>query len=293
MKIGINIHPTMSSRRVIRGGSYLNVTRDLRTADRNWCGHENRSRADGFRLVLPSPPPPSPPPSPPRVRMKNHDKQNLIDLLRSEDHFDQAVELCRSLNLSSDTVLGWLGFGLEIVSIPGGTGVVGGEGCRESVEFESFEMAATLTTVAQWAAIMGWLHTGTARRPVSVADRTDRRPVVNVTAYEVDEFCRRLESIYGLDGVAVEVRAPHSAEWEYAAQGGEKFTYAGSDDPDEVAWYAGNSGYKLQPVGQKKPNGYGLYDMSGNAYTWTCTSWAGDDPSGAKAYRTAIAAVQQ
>ena len=221
--------------------------------------------------------------------MKNHNRQNLIQILRSEYHFEQAVALCRSLGLSSDTVLGWLGFEVELVSIPDGPGQIGEEGCRESVEFEAFEMAATMTTVAQWTAIMGWVHMGRDRRPVTDADRTDRRPVVNVSAYEVEEFCRRLESIYGLDGVAVEVRLPHSAEWEHAARGGENYKYAGSDDPDEVAWYADNSDYQLQPVGMKKPNGYGLYDMSGNAYTWTCTDWEDDDPSGAKAYRAAIA----
>ena len=278
--------------RVLRGGSYVNVTWGLRAADRSRDVPEDRYRFIGFRLVLPSPSPPSPSPS--RAHnMDTHDKQNLINLLRSEDHFEQAVELCRSLGLSSDTVLGWLGFGVELVSIPGGSGLLGEEGHRESVEFEEFEMAATMITVAQWVSLMGWVHTGRERRAVTAADRTDRRPVVNVNAYEVEEFCRRLESIYGLDGVAVEVRVPHSAEWEYAAQGGEDHVYAGSDDPDEVAWYAENSGYQLQPVGLKKPNGFGLYDMSGNAYTWTCTDWSADDPSGAKAYRTAIAAKKQ
>ena len=273
--------------RVLRGGSYNDGTRNLRTTKHDWIEPEDRYWSNGFRLVLPSPSSPSPSPS--RVQMKNHDKQRLIDLLRSEDHFEQAVELCRSLGLSSDTVLGCLGFEVELVSIPDGPGQIGEEGRRESVEFEAFEMASTMTTVAQWTAIMGWVHTGRERRAVTDADRTDQRPVVNVNAYEVEEFCRRLESIYGLDGVAVEVRIPHSAEWEYAAQGGEDHVYAGSDDPDEVAWYADNSDYQLQPVGLKKPNGYGLYDMSGNAYTWTCTDWADDDPSGAKAYRSFIA----
>jgi len=60
-------------------------------------------------------------------------------------------------------------------------------------------------------------------------------------------------------------------EWEHAAKGGQGFEYAGSNDVDEVAWYDDNSGGGTHPVCQKKRNGYGLCDMSGNVWEWTST----------------------
>lgn len=63
-------------------------------------------------------------------------------------------------------------------------------------------------------------------------------------------------------------RLPTVSEWKYAAKGGQKFKYSGSDILNEVAWYADNSQGTVHPVAQKKPNGYGLYDMSGNVNEW-------------------------
>lgn len=90
-------------------------------------------------------------------------------------------------------------------------------------------------------------------------------------------------------------RLPTEAEWEYAAGGGQlsrSYTYSGSNDVNEVAWYWRNAGDiylsgswiwktiqenhdQTKPVGGKKPNELGLYDMSGNVRQW-CWDWAGD-----------------
>lgn len=69
-------------------------------------------------------------------------------------------------------------------------------------------------------------------------------------------------------------RLPTVEEWQYAAKGGEDYTYAGSNEIDEVAWYEGNSNDKTHPVAQKKANGYGLYDMSGNVHEWCWDSFS-------------------
>jgi formylglycine-generating enzyme required for sulfatase activity len=80
--------------------------------------------------------------------------------------------------------------------------------------------------------------------------------------------CREASKIVSWNRNANGYRLPTEAEWEYAGRAGEQFLFSGSDNIDEVAWYKENSFGGSYPVGDKSPNGWGLYDMSGNVSEW-------------------------
>ena len=118
------------------------------------------------------------------------------------------------------------------------------------------------------------------------------RPVEQVSWFSVVEFCNKLSELEGLEPVytvngrnvtcnwsAKGYRLPTEAEWEYSACAGQRVQYAGSNNVGEVAWHYDNSGRETHPVGQKSPNNWGMYDMSGNVWEWVWDSWSDYDSS--------------
>jgi len=131
----------------------------------------------------------------------------------------------------------------EMVSIPAGT---------------PFFMGKYPITQAEYQAVMGENPSHFSGNP--------RNPVENISWYDAIEFCARLSELTGR-----EYRLPSEAEWEYACRAGSTTQFSFGDDKSQLghyAWFDANSGSRSHPVGQKKPNAFGLYDMHGNVLEW-------------------------
>jgi formylglycine-generating enzyme required for sulfatase activity len=187
---------------------------------------------------------------------------------------------------------------IDMVNIPGGVFEMGSATGRDdekpvhSVRIGAFSLSRMAVTVGQFRAFVdasgyrteaersrgcvvftgrGW----ETRRGVDWRNpgfsQGDDHPVICVSWDDAQAFMRWLTARTGQ-----RYRLPTEAEWEYAARGGQSGYCDG--DLDSVGWYEGNSSGSAHPVGRKRPNAYGLYDMIGNVWEW-CSDWYGGYPS--------------
>lgn len=171
------------------------------------------------------------------------------------------------------------------VSITGGTYTMGctpdqQPDCEEDgdetpahqVTVSSFLMGKTEITQGQWLAVMGLSPDD---NPVFFDQCGLDCPVESIKWNDVQVFLDKLNAT--LPPGAPPFRLPTESEWEYAARGGVDAAamtkYAGSNNLELVAWYSGNSNGTPQRIAQKQPNGFGLYDMSGNVWEWVADDY--------------------
>jgi formylglycine-generating enzyme required for sulfatase activity len=180
---------------------------------------------------------------------------------------------------------------MELVLIPAGSFLMGspdldtGAGSDEKPQHEvritrPFYLGKYEVTQEQWQAVVG---TNPSRF------QGPKNPVENVSWNDCQAFVKNLNDRHGGGGIVFGL--PTEAQWEYACRAGSTARWCFGDSDSnlaEYAWYGSNSNSMTHPVGQKKPNAWGLHDMHGNVSEW-CVDWYGsksyavspaDDPSG-------------
>ncbi len=178
----------------------------------------------------------------------------------------QDTALSSSGDLKADLPVTFVKGGCYTMGDNDGDGFVNEKPAHEAC-VEDFYIGRYLVTQDEWKSVMG-------ANP-SHSSCKGSCPVENISWNDIQKFLYILS-----DRTGKKYRLPTEAEWEYAARsGGKNEKWAGTgveDDVPDYAWIFTNSDFELHPVGQKKPNGLGLYDMSGDAWEWV-SDWYGGE----------------
>ena len=170
------------------------------------------------------------------------------------------------------------GVSFDMITMQGGTFTMGAtedqstyadksEKPPHQVTLSTYQIGKTEVTQELWEAVTGKSLSQIARPNgwTLYGDGPDY-PMYYITWDDCQEFITKLNELTGQ-----QFRMPTEAEWEYAARGGNKskgFTFSGSNNIADVAWYSENSSNRSCPVANKAPNELGIYDMTGNVWEW-------------------------
>ena len=181
--------------------------------------------------------------------------------------------------------------GMKLVLIPKGTftmgspieekGRFGHEEQHEVTISQDYYLGVTEVTQAQYEKMMG--KNPSYFQGAKVGNANTALPVENVSWDDAVEFCKKLSDLPEEKKAGRVYRLPTEAEWEYACRSGSKSAYSfgeSSKSLGDYAWFDENSNGQTHPVGQKKPNAWGLYDMLGCVWEW-CSDWYDEYPKGA------------
>lgn len=168
--------------------------------------------------------------------------------------------------------------GIDLIFVPGKSfkmGFSGGEDeerPEHDVELDSFYMSKFPITFKQYDV---YCKATNRNKPDDEGWGRGSRPVINVNWYDAVKYCKWISEKTGEN-----IRIPTEAEWEFAARDcGKRMHWVGTKNRKKLhnyMWFEENSFGTSHPVGEKKPNGLGLYDMIGNVSVW-CNDWYAKD----------------
>ncbi|MCP4702949.1 MAG: SUMF1/EgtB/PvdO family nonheme iron enzyme [Gammaproteobacteria bacterium] len=164
----------------------------------------------------------------------------------------------------------------EMVRIPEGTFKMGDENISgeekpvHGVTLDSFSIGRYPVMFAEYDQ---FCEAAKREKPKDEGWGRDKRPVINVSWDDAAAYCEWLNT-----QTKEKYRLLTEAEWEYACRAGSETAYFFGNDEERLrdyAWYSRNSAGKTHPVGEKKPNAYGLHELSGNVWEWVHDRYGG------------------